>query len=346
MRLRKTEKNIMSILLTAALLVSAGLGMQKVKAVETGISFAKNDAGVEHENSFELARDSDDTELSSYEEKNGKHWVKLFSKFDGEKNIFDEEEIPDDTAQMKVVFDITNYDLDQAYPLTWATGIGGWAGGKPTGVTINQSGTYEAVLDFTSEADGIGQTISSADISAASIQLVFQLGEEGQENIANVKKTKVSFKACYAYAEGDTVEAKPVEPIADPTAEPTATVSPAPTATVSSAPITLMPTATAQQTSSPSGNKVKTLKAAKKKVTLQKGKKANVVFKITTEKKNQKTTDKITQATVSNKKIAKVLKKSVGKNKCTVQLRGLKKGKTKLTVKIGSKKAKATILVK
>lgn len=349
MRIRNIEKKITSIVLTAALLVSAGIGMQKVKAVETGISFAKNDDGAEHENSFELARVSDDTNLSSYEEENGKHWVKLFSNFDGEKNIFDGEEIPDGTAKMKVVFDITNYDLDQAYPLTWATGIGGWAGGKPTGVTINQSGTYEALLDFASETDGIGRPITSGDINAASIQLVFQLGESGQSDIVNVKKIKVSFKACYAYEEGDTVEVKDVQPIEEPTKEPEASstpaaiVSPTPTAAASAAPTM---TAEPKRTESPFVNKVKTLKAVKNKVSIRKGKKANIAFKITTATKNQKTTDKITKAAVSNKKIAKVLKKSLGKNKCTIQVRALKKGKTKLTVKVGGKKAKVTISVK
>lgn len=349
MKHRKMEKKIVSVVLIAALLLSAGISLRQARAVETGIAFAQNEDGVCHENSFELARVSDDKELSSFEEKNGKHWTKLFSNFDGEKNIFDTEGIPDGTAKMKVVFDITNYDLDQAYPLTWATGIGGWAGDRPTGVTISQSGTYEALLDFASETDGIGQTISSGDISAGSIQLVFQLGESGQSDIANVKKIKVSFKACYAYEEGDTVEVKDVQPIEEPTKEPeasstpAATVSPTPTAAASAAPTM---TAEPKRTESPSVNKVKTLKAVKNKVSIRKGKKANIAFKITTAVKNQKTTDKITKAAVSNKKIAKVLKKSLGKNKCTIQVRALKKGKTKLTVKVGGKKAKVTISVK
>ena len=213
MRLQKTHKMILAGLLAVALTIPAATVVKTVHASETQIPFAQSEDGTVHETSFDLARVSDEEELSSYEKDNGKHWVKLFSKFDGEKNILDDAQLPDDTAKVKVVFDITNYDLDKAYPLTWATGIGGWASGKPTGVTIDQSGTYEAILDFASETDGIGKTISSADISAASIQLVFQLGEAKQEDIANTKKIHVNFKACYAYSASDEVKAAPVVPI-------------------------------------------------------------------------------------------------------------------------------------
>ena len=232
MRLQKTHKMILAGLLAVALTIPAATVVKTVHASETQIPFAQSEDGTVHETSFDLARVSDEEELSSYEKDNGKHWVKLFSKFDGEKNILDDAQLPDDTAKVKVVFDITNYDLDKAYPLTWATGIGGWASGKPTGVTIDQSGTYEAILDFASETDGIGKTISSADISAASIQLVFQLGEAKQEDIANTKKIHVNFKACYAYSASDEVKAAPVVPIVDVTPTPVPTTpqeTPAPT---------------------------------------------------------------------------------------------------------------------
>ena len=140
MRLQKTHKMILAGLLAVALTIPAATVVKTVHASETQIPFAQSEDGTVHETSFDLARVSDEEELSSYEKDNGKHWVKLFSKFDGEKNILDDAQLPDDTAKVKVVFDITNYDLDKAYPLTWATGIGGWASGKPTGVTIDQSG--------------------------------------------------------------------------------------------------------------------------------------------------------------------------------------------------------------
>lgn len=365
MRLKKIEKKIVAGLIATTLVVSTVANVKNVKASETEIPFAQNEDGTYHENSFDLARESDDDSLSSYEEDNGKHWVKLFSTFDGTKNIFDHEEMPDDTAKLKVVFDITNYDLDKAYPLTWATGIGGWTSNKPTGVTIDQNGTYEAVLDIASETDGIGRTISAQDIATASIQLVFQLGEADQENIANVKKIRIAFQACYAYEESDDVVAAPVIPIKEETATPTpvSTATPAPTATVTpdesanqGASATKSPSATvAPANDNPSTdmpvsevskvNKVTKLKAAKKTVTIKKGRKKTVIFKIKTKIKNQKTTDKITKVAISDKKVAKIMKKSLGKKKCSIQLKGLKKGKTTLTVKVGKKKAKVKIKV-
>lgn len=337
MRLRKLEKIVMAGVLAGAMMISTAAFGQQAKAEQKEIAFAQGADGTYHENSFELARVSEDDGLSSYEEGNGKHWVKLFSTFDGSKNIFDNEAIPDDTAKIKVVFDITNYDLDQAYPLTWATGIGGWTSGKPTGVTIDQSGTYEAVLDFASETDGIGRAISAADINIASLQLVFQLGEKEQAGIANVKKTKVTFKACYAYNETDQVTAAEVIPI-DDSKQDVVNDGNQDNNTDNNQNDNVSPVKKV--------NKVTKIQPVKKTVTLKKGKKATANFKVTATDKNSKTTDKISKVTVSNKKVAKVVKKSLSKGKCTVTVQGLKKGKTTLTVKVGSKKAQVTIKVK
>lgn len=328
MRLRKFEKIVMAGILAGAMIMSTAMFEQRAKAEQTEIAFAENADGTYHENSFELARVSEDDSLSSYEEANGKHWVKLFSTFDGTKNIFDHEEIPDETAKIKVVFDITSYDLDQAYPLTWATGIGGWTSNKPTGVTINQDGTYEAILDFASETDGIGRTISAADINTGSLQLVFQLGEKEQAGIANVKKIKVTFKACYAYNETDQITAPDDGSNQDESKDENegnqgSNVSPV-----------------------KKENKVTKIQPVKKTVIVKKGEKAALNFKVTTLDKNSKTTDKISKVTVSNKKIAKVKKKSLSKGKCTVIIQGLKKGKTTLKVKVGNKTAQVTVKVK
>lgn len=110
MRLQKTHKMILAGLLAVALTIPAATVVKTVHASETQIPFAQSEDGTVHETSFDLARVSDEEELSSYEKDNGKHWVKLFSKFDGEKNILDDAQLPDDTAKVKVVFDITNYD--------------------------------------------------------------------------------------------------------------------------------------------------------------------------------------------------------------------------------------------
>ena len=379
--MKKILKKMITGILVFVLAVPFMYGYDRASAEETQIDFAKFDDGTLHENTFELARDSEDESLSSYEEKNGKHWVKLFSKFDGDKNIFDDEDLPDDTAKLKVVFEISNYDIDNVYPLTWATGIDGWASGKPTGISIDKDGTYEAVLDIASEEDGIGRTISAADISSGAIQLVFQLGEADEEGIANVKKTTVSFKACYAYEEDDDIESvaptdapkqdgateAPVEtvaPAADNTAAPDSTVAPvttvAPSATnvpatgTPSVSATVSPssdtgaasTDAAADTSSASKNPVKKIKISKKSISLSKKKSKTITFKLTTSVKGQKTTDKIKSIRVSNKKIIKVVSKKLTKNACKVKIKGLKKGNTTLTVKVGKKSAKVKVIVK
>ena len=92
-------------------------------------------------------------------------------------------------------------------------------------------------------------------------------------------------------------------------------------------------------------NAVKALKAAKKTVSVKKGKKADVTVKVTAADSKKKTTDKVT-ATSSNKKVAKVVKTSVKAGKIVVSVKGLKKGTAKITVKAAKKKATVTVKVK
>ena len=92
-------------------------------------------------------------------------------------------------------------------------------------------------------------------------------------------------------------------------------------------------------------NSVKTLKAAKKSVTVKKGKKADVTVKVTANNNKKKTTDKVT-ATTSNKKVAKVVKTTVKAGKIVVSVKGVKKGTAKITVKAAKKKAVVTVKVK
>lgn len=92
-------------------------------------------------------------------------------------------------------------------------------------------------------------------------------------------------------------------------------------------------------------NSVKALKAAKKSVTVKKGKKADVTVKVTANNNKKKTTDKVT-ATTSNKKVAKVVKTTVKAGKIVVSVKGVKKGTAKITVKAAKKKAVVTVKVK
>ncbi len=93
-------------------------------------------------------------------------------------------------------------------------------------------------------------------------------------------------------------------------------------------------------------NQAKKVKAAKKALTVKKGKKVKATFKVTAANKKKATTDKVT-VKFSKKKIAKNVKTTVKKGKVIVTVKGLKKGKsTKMTVKVGKKSAKTTIKVK
>ena len=92
-------------------------------------------------------------------------------------------------------------------------------------------------------------------------------------------------------------------------------------------------------------NAVKSLKAAKKTVSVKKGKKADVTVKVTAASSKKKTTDKVT-ATTSNKKVAKVVKTTVKAGKIVVSVKGVKKGTAKINVKAAKKKAVVTVKVK
>ena len=92
-------------------------------------------------------------------------------------------------------------------------------------------------------------------------------------------------------------------------------------------------------------NAVKSLKAAKKTVSVKKGKKADVTVKVTAASSKKKTTDKVT-ATTSNKKVAKVVKTTVKAGKIVVSVKGVKKGTAKITVKAAKKKPVVTVKVK
>lgn len=92
-------------------------------------------------------------------------------------------------------------------------------------------------------------------------------------------------------------------------------------------------------------NAVTALKAAKKTVSVKKGKKTDVTVKVTATDSKKKTTDKVTVVS-SNKKVAKVVKTSVKAGKIVVSVKGVKKGTAKITVKAAKKKAVVTVKVK
>lgn len=93
-------------------------------------------------------------------------------------------------------------------------------------------------------------------------------------------------------------------------------------------------------------NKAKKIKAAKKTVTVKKGKTAKVTIKVTKAQNKKKAVTDALKVTVAKKKVANVLDKVAKKGKVVVSLKAKKKGTTKVTVKVGSKKATVTLKVK
>ena len=93
------------------------------------------------------------------------------------------------------------------------------------------------------------------------------------------------------------------------------------------------------------GNKAKSLKAKTKNVVVKKGKMTKVVFKVKGENAKKSIADNINVNT--KKKVVKVMPKILATNKKVVlKIKGLKKGKTTLQLKIGKKKAKVIVSVK
>lgn len=68
---------------------------------------------------FRLARDAKAEGLSSLE--GTKHWVKIFQSYNGneKKVIFEKDSVPNKTKAIAVKFEITSYDLDKEYEVSW-----------------------------------------------------------------------------------------------------------------------------------------------------------------------------------------------------------------------------------
>ena len=92
-------------------------------------------------------------------------------------------------------------------------------------------------------------------------------------------------------------------------------------------------------------NAAKSAKASKKAITVKANKTASIVIKVDAKDKKQPTTDAIT-AKSGKAAVASVTSIATAKGKVTVKVKGLKKGKSTLTIKAGKKKAKVTVNVK
>lgn len=127
------------------------------------------------------------------------------------------------------------------------------------------------------------------------------------------------------------------EPSVAPSAAPSTEPSVAPSAEPSVAPST-----------APASNVCKKVTAAKKTVSVKRGKTKTITFKITNTNKSAATTDTITVKSSNKKVTAKVTKKSATKItvKVKVNKKAKKNSKAKITLKVGKKSAKTTIKIK
>lgn len=140
-----------------------------------------------------------------------------------------------------------------------------------------------------------------------------------------------------------------VEKQSAPTVTPSQTPSVSPAApTPSVSPSALAKTTTPAATTAAPVKKVKKVTAAKTKVTVKKGKKTTIKWKVTTAR--NAAIKKLVKVTV-NKKAVKVVKTSVKKKKATVTqvtttVKGIKKGSAVVTLKADGKKSKVKVIVK
>lgn len=140
-----------------------------------------------------------------------------------------------------------------------------------------------------------------------------------------------------------------VEKQSAPTVTPSQTPSVSPAApTPSVSPSAPAKTTTPAATTAAPVKKVKKVTAAKTKVTVKKGKKTTIKWKVTTAR--NAAIKKLVKVTV-NKKAVKVVKTSVKKKKATVTqvtttVKGIKKGSAVVTLKTDGKKSKVKVIVK
>lgn len=92
-------------------------------------------------------------------------------------------------------------------------------------------------------------------------------------------------------------------------------------------------------------NPTKKVKASKKSLTLKKKKSKTLTVKITAANKKLATTDTV-KVTSSKKAVAKIVSKKLKAGKLQIKVKALKKGNSKINVKIGSKKATIKLKVK
>lgn len=186
---KKALANIVAVGLMVSLTANA--------SAKTELSFTGNDSV------FRLARIED--ELSSLE--GTKHWVKIFQSYGGneKKVIFKQDGIPNKTSAIAVKFEISAYDLDKEYEVSWGYNMVGDNGKEvswdtqETGLTIDGNGTYVAVFDV---EKALGSTVSASGMG--SLELPIQLADD--EKVAKTKQICIAVLGATCYTSDETVD--------------------------------------------------------------------------------------------------------------------------------------------
>lgn len=196
MRLAQIGKKVLATVVAMGLVVSS---FAVDAAAKSNLTFTGNDSV------FRLARIADADGLSSLE--GTKHWVKVFQSYNGneKKVIFDKTSLPAETSAIAVTFEISDYDLDTAYEVSWGYNMTGDNGTKvswdtqATGVSIDGDGTYVVIFDV---EKALGTTVSSDGIG--SLEMPIQLADD--EEVAKTKQVCIAVKEATCYTKGETVD--------------------------------------------------------------------------------------------------------------------------------------------
>lgn len=198
MRLVEFGKKVLAVTMAAGLMVSS---FSMNASAKSELKFTGNDSV------FRLARIADADGLSSLE--GTKHWVKIFQTYNGneKKVIFDKSSLPANTSAIAVTFEISDYDLDKSYEISWGYNLTGDDGTKvswdtqASGVSIDGNGTYVVIFDV---EKALGTTISSDGIG--SIEMPVQLADNAEA--AEKKQICIAVTGAVCYTKGETVDVK------------------------------------------------------------------------------------------------------------------------------------------
>ena len=255
------------------------------------------------------------------------------------------------------VYSVAAFDASSGETVVVATNLSGQA--QETQIDLSK-------IDFST----VDKTRFSGSFAGSSMEVIRTSGNlEGGENWADVTLEtkddstellnawdasagmintylKANSITTFVVRSGKPGDVLPEVSVAPATEVPAVSAAPA-EASASPVPVTpVVSSAPTEDTKAPAAtNPCKSIKAAKKAVTIKKNKSQVLTFYVTNAISSGKTTDKIKVA-ASGKKVVKIIKTANKAKRINVKVKGMKKGKSVITVKAGKVSAKMTVKVK